>query len=137
MAEELRPIVREAITEEVLRSIDQLVALTPQAITALEADLESDDGLVRQKAYTLLLKYTVGNAAITSEDQPTGLVVNFELPRPGRVAQEDDLPAEAEELRQCLVCSEEYPTTEFVSGSDRCVTCHEQFQAKVKELLTP
>lgn len=137
IAEELRPIVREAITEEVLRSIDQLVALTPDAIKALGEDLESTDDRVRQTAYTLALKYTVGNAAITSDDQPTGLVVNFELPRPGRVAQEDAVPADSEEVKECLVCQEDKPLSEFVSNSDRCTTCHAAYAEKVKGLLAP
>src|SRR5690349_23145594 len=47
--EELRPIVRAAITDDTLRAIDKLVGLTGRMIDALEEDLDADDMVIRQR----------------------------------------------------------------------------------------
>lgn len=134
--QELRPIVREALTEDVLRSIDNLIGLTPAAIRALEGDLASDDSKVRQRAYELVLRYTVGNQPIVNTDSQSEreLIVNFNLPRPEGEAQEDEI-TESTAVRVCLVCDTEKPEHEFVAGSDRCTECHEKLQDKVKSIL--
>lgn len=139
--EELRPVVREAITEDVLRSIQQLVGLTPEAVAALQLDLQSEFASVRQKAYTLILKYTIGHPAIVKpEDEGSqGLTVYFNLPRPSGETQEDNTDVtpmvEAVEYRSCHVCGTERPVDEFVAGSDRCVDCHEKFRERAREMI--
>src|SRR5688572_22829120 len=83
--QELRPVVRESITEETLRAIQTMVGLTPAAVAALADDLASEDSTVRQRAYKLVLQYTVGHPAIVkAEDETAGqkLEVHFDLPRP-------------------------------------------------------
>lgn len=141
--DELRPIVREAITEDVLRAIETMVGLAPQAVAALAQDLHSEDSKVRQKAYDLWLRYTVGhNAIVRPEEDEAGkqLVVNFNLPRPeggpGTEAQEDT-DTEAQELRVCNMCGEEKDVALFVAASDRCSDCHDRLQEKARELLAP
>lgn len=140
--EELRPVVREALTEDVLQAINRMVALTPAAIGALEQDLHSEDPQTRQRAYTLLIKYTVGHQAIVRPEEGEDskqLIVHFNLPRPelGGVTQEDgeEVIAEAEEYRHCNMCDSDKPVTQFVANSDRCEDCHVQMKSKVKELL--
>jgi hypothetical protein len=138
--EELRPVVREALTDDVLRAVKRIVALTPEAIEMLSEDLASDDALVRQKAYTLILKYTVGNNAIVAEERdPQGLIVNFSLPRPssGGVTPEDGdtVSVEAVELRTCHMCNQEKPLPSFIANSDRCEDCYEAMQLKAREIL--
>jgi hypothetical protein len=131
--EELRPVVRESITADTLQAIAQMVALTPEAVAALQEDLAGDDPVLRQRAYTLLLKYTVGHRAIvqppeTDKSQP--LQVNFNLPRPGDDG-EAPIQVESVELKTCDACGEEKPSTEFIAGSERCSDCF----AKQQELL--
>lgn len=130
---ELGPIVRQALTEDVLRAIEKLVGLTGKAVAALEEDLGSEDATIRQRAYTLLIKYTAGHPALVKADDTTDssqLVVNFNLPRPD-VDQVSVLDTDATELKTCDQCNEEKPVDEFESGSDRCVPCFEKWKATI------
>lgn len=134
---ELRPIVREAITEDVMRSINEMVALTPTAIAAIKEDLNSEDRHLRNKAYTLLVKYTVGNRAIVGDkedDDAKNITVNFSMPRPGET-DEVPLPAEAEEVKPCDSCGTDKPLSEFVAGSDRCQVCFDEAKAYAMKVV--
>lgn len=140
MREELRPIVREAITEDVIRAIDSMLKLTPRAIEMIEEDLESPDPLVRQKAYTLLLKYTTGHPALLqANDTQAGSQINvsFELPRPDATADTEATAEEAEvveeEDRQCDICETIKPISQFVVGSNRCAVCFDTWKATINE----
>lgn len=136
-------MVRAAITEEVLRSIQDLVGLAPRVVELLGQDLESSDPNVRQKAYTLIAKYTLGhNAIVTPEDQGGGqMVVNFHMPRPDDPEQlAYDVDGEAVEVdqdedRQCAFCNETKPLEEFVANSDRCQSCHDKLHEQAEALL--
>lgn len=131
--EELRPVVRESITEDVLTSIGQLVALTPKAIAALEDDLTSDDPVLRQRAYTLLMKYTVGHNALVESPEDAdakNLNVSFHLPRPGA-----DVESSAEELRECDSCFQHRPLSEFVANSTRCQSCFADARKEAEALI--
>lgn len=134
LSKELAPIVRQALTEDVLRSIDSLVGLTPRAVQALNEDLDSDDLTIRQRAYTLLIKYTIGHPALIKQEDTNDnsqLVVNFNLPRPDAVPElEEDAVVE---LKTCDMCSEEKPTSEFESGSDRCTNCFENWREEIRQ----
>lgn len=140
MKTELAPIVREALTEDVLRAINTLVGLTPRAVQALMEDLESTDATIRQRAYTLLIKYTVGHPALIKADDSAGqgqMVVNFNLPRPE--APDPAEPAATEDavaLRTCDMCAEDKPEDEFVAGSARCQACFEAWRANIVEQFT-
>ena len=135
LQEQLAPIVRESLTEDVLKAVAGLVNLTGTAVNALEEDLGSDDLVLRQRAYTLALKYTIGHPALLQPKDADGsgqLVVQFNLPRP------DDIPVfdnagviEAEPTQYCDMCNTEKPQSEFIAGSRRCETCHEDWKAKV------
>lgn len=133
LQEELRPVVREAITAEVLEGIAGLVRLTPRMVELIGQDLESTDPAIRQKAYTLLARYTLGNASVApagAEAQPAPMQVQFLMPRPGDPADAAPAPVpvpavvEAEELRECVECQTEKPPSEFVGASPRCQACH-------------
>jgi len=134
-------MVREALNEDTLRSIQRLINLSPAAIAALEDDLTSPDSRIRQTACKLVLQYTVGHPALVKkedDDSQGGLVVNFALPRP-------DVPevhvAEAIEAIEatgdavCDNCERELPAKDFVSGSERCVDCFNSAQAEQQALL--
>lgn len=139
MRDELQPVVREALTDDVLRAIQDLVSLTPLVVAKIREDIEQDkDTTLRQRAYSLVAKYTLGNASVApapTDPAATGMTVNFLMPRPG-----DQTPAtieaqsdsEAVELKKCVECTQEHPTTDFVANSDRCTTCHAALQAKVQ-----
>lgn len=135
--EELRPIVRESITADTLQAISDMVALTPLGVQALKEDLSDEDKVVRQRAYTLLMKYTVGHNAIVQppeQDKGQPLQVNFNLPRPDDYPGEDTAPAiegEAEELKECDTCHKVSGASNFVAGSDRCSTCFADQQAQL------
>lgn len=135
---QLEPVVREAIDEDVIRAIQKLVALTPKAIDAIEADLESKDPVLRGRAAALAVKYTIGHPALvkSTDEKHEQLIVNFNLPRPDDAVREPSADAEAdaediEEDRVCDVCGEQKPVAEFVAGSDRCRACFEQRRAEV------
>lgn len=134
LKDQLQPIVREALTEDVLRAISDLVGLTPRAVQAMTEDLESDNEILRQRAYTLLIKYTVGHPAIVkAEDAAAGqqMVVNFNLPRPDDLVDNTAVIADSEELRLCDMCETEKPTSEFVAESPRCQACFADWRDKV------
>lgn len=136
--QEIQPIVREALTEDILRAVQGMIGLTPRAVELLAEDLESEDSTIRQRAYTLLIKYTAGHPALLrpSDAEPGGqLVVNFNLPRPDDLPAPagDDEPIEAVELQTCDSCGEELPASEFESGSARCHACHETWKSKILE----
>lgn len=140
LKEELRPIAREAITEDVLRAIQKLVGLTPLMVEAIAEDLVCGDPVIRQRAYTLGTKYTIGHQALVrpEEEGPGGkLVVNFNLPRPGDDVQGVEAAVElvAEELRTCDLCDVEKSIKEFVAGSNRCQTCYDEQRAEAQRIL--
>jgi len=135
---ELAPVVREAMTEDVLSAIQQLVALTPKAVAAIADDLGDEDSTVRQRAYTLLMKYTVGHPAVVQPkdaDPNQQMVVHFNLPRPGTATAIGSVDVEAEEVaeeyRTCDECHKEAPASEFIGASDRCRECYDKRQADV------
>lgn len=141
--EELRPVVREAITDDVLKAIDGLVKLTPQAIQALTLDLASSDDQVRQKATALILRYTLGNQSVApapAEQQPAPMQVVFNMPRPGSTepgvsvdSGTAEIPEAVEDTRECQDCREWKVDAEFVAGSDRCQSCYDGLQARIAE----
>ena len=141
--EEIRPVVRESITEDTLRAIGDMVALTPGAIAAITDDLASEDAVIRQRAYTLILKYTVGHQAIVrppEEDRSQAIQVNFALPRPkgdGEDQPEAGPPIEAEaiEVRTCDACGREAPVHDFAANSTRCNDCYAKQRARADQFL--
>jgi ribosomal protein L37AE/L43A len=139
MAEELRPVVREAITEDVLRGIQRLLAITPKAIECMADDLDSEDATIRQRAYSLIAKYTLGQSGMVNKDDgaQAGMVVHFNLPRPGDEVTTDGAAVELEddELRQCDTCGQDKPITEFIAGSYRCATCYDAQRERAQRLL--
>ena len=137
---ELTPVVREAITDETLRAIQQMVGLTPEAVLAVQADLRSENDSIRQRAYSLILKYTVGNPQIThpdNTDTTRPLQIHFDLPRPSS----GSIDGEAVEIphdsptKQCDKCGEDKPFTEFIANSDRCQTCYEAGRNRAQAIL--
>jgi hypothetical protein len=135
--DEFRPLVREAMTDDVLRGIDLLIKATPLALAALQADLTNSDDAIRQRAYTLLLKYTMGNPSVAPPSQqaaPAGLTVQFNLPRPGDdPAATSSTPATSSELRTCDDCGTEKPDSEFEGASNRCQVCHDGMRGLLKQ----
>lgn len=132
--EELVPLVREAITEDVMRAAASLVSMTPLMVSALHEDLQSSDKILRQRAYTLLAKFTLGNQSIApqaSAPSAQPMQVNFVLPRPGEDAEVTEVAATI--VRECVECGANKPDDEFMGASDRCIECHEKVQAQVRE----
>lgn len=148
LQEELRPVVRESITDDTLKAIRDLIALTPEAVAAIQEDLASEDATIRQKAYTLIARYTIGHPAIVrppEEEADKQLIVHFNIPRPEQhgateepevIEAESAVPLHDDELRQCDMCGADKPITDFVAGSHRCVTCYEAQQEKARNLYS-
>ncbi len=135
---EMQPIVREAITETVMRGIDALVSLTPRLAELIARDLESSDPNISQKAQSLLARYTLGNASVAPAPAaavPQPMQVQFLMPRPGDTPAE--ITAPAVELRTCVECEAEKPAAEFVGASPRCQVCHDGLQAQVAARFGP
>lgn len=139
--EEIRPAVREAITQDVMKSLNELVGLTPRAVEAIKEDLFADDLNRRQRAYTLLMKYTVGHSAlVSSEEEDKSMIVNFNLPRPEVVDSTDEVVEaavvlEESEIKACDLCGETKSIQEFVASSDRCKDCYAKQRADVQKML--
>src|SRR5579875_1548367 len=62
----VKPVVREALTEDVLTALQDLVRLTPDAVTKLGEQINGQDPVLAQKAATTVLRYTVGHTAIVT-----------------------------------------------------------------------
>lgn len=138
--EEMRPVVREAITEDVMKSIRDLIALTPRAVEALAEDLESPDSVLRQRAYTLIAKYTVGHPALVrppEEDKTQPLIVRLEGPQPQAAPAIEGAATELDEadIRVCDMCGEDKAVEEFVANSTRCTSCYAKQRAAANEML--
>lgn len=139
--EEIRPVVRESITADTLAAISKMVALTSDAVGCIAEDLQSEDAVVRQRAYTLIMKYTVGHQAIVrppEEEKGGDITVNFELPRPEKGEDIDGSAEEVElatEMKTCDSCGEDKPADEFVANSTRCLNCYEVQQNRASELI--
>jgi hypothetical protein len=140
MRDELKPVVREALTDDVLRAIQDLVNLTPLVVEKIREDIEqTSDTTLRQRAYSLVAKYTLGNASVApppTDPAAAGMHVTFMMPRPGDqtpVAIEAQADSDAVELKRCRDCEQEHLATDFVANSDRCSQCHAELQAKVQE----
>lgn len=137
--EQLIPVVREAITEDVMRAIKEMVGLTPLAVAALQRDLQSEDDVIRGKATATALKYTVGHPAlVTHEDSAAGSQINvtFALPRPDDI-QTTDVDAKViepdpEPDRTCDLCHETKPAAEMYPGADRCWDCFTKWQQTIR-----
>jgi hypothetical protein len=133
VAEELRPVVREIIDEKVMNGVRDMIGLTPAAVKAIEEDLQSDDAVIRQRAYSLVVKYTIGHSALVrppEEEAGKMMVVNFQMPRPGDgdVVDSDAVTVDIQddEIRQCDMCNEDKPVTEFIANSSRCRECYDK-----------
>lgn len=136
MAEELRPIVREAITHDVLVAIEQLVGLNKEAIELLKTQLASTDETISQRAATLILKYTLGNPSVApppTEKAPAPMTVTFNIPRPGDDTPRSENVGDAVELRTCTDCQAEKPDEEFVGASPRCQECFDGLHATLQQ----
>lgn len=140
--EELRPVVREAMTEDSMQALQKMVGLLPGVVEQLQADVTDPDPVVRQKAHAMVLRYTLGHekALPPDEKQPAGVNVIFTMPRPGDHPDtmpelSDTVPADAEELRECDTCRQAKPASEFFGAALRCNPCVEAFQVRANALL--
>lgn len=139
--DELRPIVREALTEETLRAIQSLLGLAPAAVAALAEDLaNAEDPGLRQRAAALVTKYTMGHPALVSpkDTEPNAqMVVHFALPRPeansngGSLGIADAEPTDVVEVKTCDECHVEKPADQFVASSSRCQQCYDARRERV------
>lgn len=139
--EELRPVVREQITEDTLRAIRRLVALTPVMVEAIGRDLEHPDPVIRQRAYSVMARYTLGHSAIVTppEDatRQTMTVIFPGMVRPGQdsAIEGTTAPPVDEPPRTCNSCDATKPAVEFVEHSDRCKDCHAEMQERMQEVV--
>lgn len=149
---ELTPVVREHLTAGIMRSIGDLVDLTPLMVAALKDDLtalevvlddnlrpiEDDDGNIlyrvdkarRQRAVAIVAKYTIGSPGLApqAETNPQPISVNFgNLPRPDWDAQEPE--------RECDLCHEWKLEDEFDAGAPRCRDCQDTISERAVSLI--
>jgi hypothetical protein len=135
LKQELAPLVREAIDEDVLQAISRMVKLTTKAVAVLADDLDGEDKVMRQRAAALVVKYTVGHPALVKpiDETPPQLEVHFNLPRPDGTdaAPQYDEEGEVVEDKVCDSCGESKPVGAFVAGSDRCEDCFREAREKI------
>lgn len=141
IAEELRPMIRQALTDNVLDALTKLVGITPDIVARLAEDVNDEDPVVRQKAYGLVLRYVLGHGAVQPKDEAerATMTVLFEsMPRPAPDATSPEPPqlpepaveVEADELKPCEDCNVEKPVTEFDNDAPRCRQCVAEYKAK-------
>lgn len=137
--DELTPVMRDALTDEVMYSIRDMVMLGPKMVAAVSRDMESMDSVVRQKAYTLWAKYTLGNPVLAPAEatqKPMTVVFNG-MPRPETEAApivEEPIDTNVD-MRTCVVCSRNKLAEEFVQHSERCIDCHRVLQERAASFL--
>lgn len=136
VAEALKPVLREAITQETLDALGDLVKLTPSAVVALQEDLMSDDAGIRQRAYTLVIKYSIGHPSVIRPEEEAGhapINFHFDVPRPETTEVVDTEVIVEGEDRACDRCGKVRPPEDFADGSDRCLPCWAEQRAEVGE----
>lgn len=145
LREELRAAInREALTDDVMHDIAQMMRFAPAAIGAAARLMTSTDPDVALKAATLVLKYTMGNPAVAPKPEDPGqapMQVYFNVPAAGdttsRLPDQPALEAEVEEERTCGDCHKTKGASEFVGGSDRCQDCFTKMQEEVAARFAP
>lgn len=143
-ARELAPHVRDQITDDVLKGISAMAALTPALVESLVKDLGSSDAVARGRAQAIMAKYLFG-ALGEGQKQGPNLTVNMTgMPSPaapgrdhGDAVFQDEgrsvangtpaIPGTAAEL--CAECGE-HPVAE--PGAERCDACQEKLRAQIE-----
>lgn len=131
-SEELRPYVREQITEDVIQAIGSMMGLSAKAVRTIERDLDDPDPQIRMKAATLVARYTMSDRLIPELPKPALRVdlSGVPVPQHDEAAPEPEVPP-APGTRRCYSCDEERDEDEFESGAPRCRRC----QAALKGVL--
>lgn len=127
---QLAPVIREAITADVLQGIHNLIGHLPEAIAEAYALLGSDDEEMRYRAAALILRHTTGNKSVVpdvNEGQGGNLTVVFGIPRPDVLNQIEGESMVIEE-KECDSCGKSKPLDQFVATSDRCTECFERIR---------
>lgn len=145
MADELRPIVREELlTPEAVESLGELVGLLPNMISALATDLQDRDPTVRQKAYTLGLRYTLGHEKVLPSDAQHGSNLTVVLgagmvPPSADTSPPVESTAEEERLdtRICDTCEQPKPLDEYIGTAMRCNSCVAELRERAARILEP
>jgi hypothetical protein len=133
--EELRPHVREAITEGTVKGIHALVTLMPELVESLRGDLDSIDPVARGRAQTLLAKYTMGFMDPKAEQANRPLTINLAaMPSPDNLGLGEAVPnLDEQPWIECARCHEERPASDFEEGAPRCNSCQAEIRAAVQE----
>lgn len=136
LRDELRPVVREAITKEVLDGIHSLIGHIPKAVAVASELLGSEDEKTRYDAAKLILQHTTGNKSVVPDinaGQANDLNITFALPRP-EDTREGFVEGEVITEQECDSCHKIKPLSDFVGGSERCSECYGKMQALIKSL---
>ena len=144
LADELRPLVRDALTDNVLQSLLELVAVTPDVVARISEDVNSKDPVVRQKAYTLFMRYVLGHGAVQPKDEAAqgAFHIHFDsMPRPDGFGGGTDDDPETQQLidaievpdghRVCEDCQVPKPLDCFDEEAPRCDDCLGEYKRKV------
>lgn len=152
IAQELRPVVRESLTDAVMQSISDLVELTPLMVAALKDDLVAQDPVFdsdfepvldengvqrvkvdttrRSRAVALVAKYTLGAPGLAPQPQvqTAPISVSFgELPRPDWEAPPPD--------RVCDECQLLLSPAAFDGSAPRCRECQSAIAVAAREVF--
>lgn len=156
MRAELTPIVREHLTPDVLSAIGDMVRLLPDTVRALAQEingypatdpdthlpLQGPDGhpiLIvdhdrRMKAIVAVHRATVLSPGLAPQ-APTSMAappvaINF-----GAIPRPDYTNGSAIPERACDICAAVKPETDFVEGSGRCQSCHDEIARSARALV--
>lgn len=140
LREELQPFVREQISEETIQAIGKLYKLVPKALAVLQADLSHPDPVVRQKAVTLIMRYSMSDSLLpkqedTSPQMHVHVPASLQVPAPeaidSTVAEDSDVHVLGQ--RQCEQCGEHKPADQFEGNARRCQRCVDSFRRETLE----
>lgn len=132
--EELRPYVREQITEGTIKGIAALVTLMPELVDSLRADLQSIDPVARGRAQQILSKYTMGFMDPKAEAATRPLTIHMgSMPQPGD-EKFDAADAIATGVQQeCETCHEIKDLSHYDAGATLCNECLAERKASAME----
>lgn len=145
LRENLKPVVKEAITEDLVSRIHEMIGAMPEAIEALIEDINpepdgpdgelTDDQLDRrQRAYTQLFKLTAANKNLVPDinaDKQRDLTVIFGGALARSEIAKERLGEEVSgviESKTCDACGVAKSLEDFVGTSDRCQQCFDEMR---------
>lgn len=132
--EELRPIVREQISEEVVAAVGRMLGLSAHAVEVIERDLDHTDPQIRMKAAALVARYSMSDRLMPELPKPPMEIELTGMPTPAPPESNGHHDTTAEELpglRVCHSCNEAKTENDFEANAPRCRECQARLRGEL------